>query len=228
MWSAASVDLLKSLHCSAMVAPDFLLIQMKGQSMTQRSMDSREAVPQPEEWVDLYGNYLYRYALSRISDPDMAQDLVQEALVSAIQSFERFKGKSSVKTWLVAILKRKIVDHFRRSSNRQSTDNIEAVANSIEDMFDDTGHWRVMPSKWRVNPGTAYRQREFMDVLYRCLANMPERLARIFMLREFDEMSTKDICEALSITETNSWVMLYRSRMQLRNCLEHNWLKEDV
>ncbi len=195
--------------------------------MTQRSSDSRDAAPQPDEWVDLYGNYLYRYALSRVSDPDTAEDLVQEALVAAIQSFERFQGKSSVKTWLVAILKRKIVDHYRRSSNRQATDNIEAVANSVDDMFDDSGHWRVMPTKWTVNPGTAYQQREFMDVLYDCLANMPERLAQIFMLREFDELSTADLCEKLSITESNSWVMLYRSRMLLRGCLEVNWLKED-
>ena len=195
--------------------------------MTQRSSSSREHVPQPEEWVDLYGNYMYRYALSRISDPDTAQDLVQEALVAAIQSFERFQGRSSVKTWLVAILKRKIVDHFRRSSTRRTTDNIEALANSVDDMFNDHGRWHVMPSKWTVNPGSAYQQREFMDVLYKCLAKLPERLARIFMLREFDEMSTADICEQLSITESNSWVMLYRSRMQLRNCLEDNWLTGD-
>lgn len=201
--------------------------QRKRSCMPPRSRDKKESVPQPDEWVDLYGDYLYRYALSRISDADTAQDLVQETLVAAIQSFERFQGKSSVKTWLIAILKRKIVDHFRRSSNRQMTDNIEAVADSIDDMFNNTGRWRVMPSKWTVHPGSAYQQQEFMDVLYQCLANMPERLARIFMMREFDEMSTADICEALAITESNSWVMLYRSRMQLRGCLEANWLQED-
>ena len=195
--------------------------------MAQRSSDNKETVPQPDEWVDLFGNYLYRYALSRIADSETAQDLVQETLVAAIQSFERFKGKSSIKTWLVAILKRKIVDYYRRSKNRQSTDNIEAIANAIDDMFDDTGRWRAMPSKWTVNPGAAYEQQEFMDVLYQCLANLPERLARIFMLREFEELSTAEICDQLSITESNSWVMLYRSRMQLRNCLEANWLNVD-
>jgi RNA polymerase sigma-70 factor (ECF subfamily) len=193
--------------------------------MTQRLPDSSKGVPQPDEWVDLYGDYMYRYALSRISDPETAQDLVQEALVAAIQSFERFKGKSSIKTWLIAILKRKIVDHYRRSRNSQATDNIEALADSIDDMFDDTGHWRVMPNKWTVNPAAAYQQQEFMDILYQCLAKLPKRLAQIFMLREFDEMSTADICQQLSITESNSWVMLYRSRMQLRGCLETNWLQ---
>ena len=194
--------------------------------MGQQSPHSKEVIPQPDEWVDLYGNYMYRYCLTRVSDHETAQDLVQEALVAAIQSFERFQGKSSTKTWLVSILKRKIVDHYRRSRNRRNTENIEAVADNIDEMFDDTGHWRVKPSKWTSNPGTAYQQHEFMDVLYKCLAKLPERLAQVFMLREFDEMSTADICEKLSITESNSWVMLYRSRMALRSCLETNWLQE--
>lgn len=178
----------------------------------------------PEQWVDLYGNYMYRYALARVANTETAQDLVQEALVAAIKAFERFQGRSSVKTWLIAILKRKIVDHYRRKSTRQTTDDIEVIANNIDQVFDETGHWKVMPNEWTVNPGSAYEQQEFMDVLYRCLSEIPPRLSEIFMLREFEEMSTRDICQQLSITESNSWVMLYRARMQLRSCLETNWL----
>lgn len=185
-----------------------------------------DQVPPPDQWVDLYGNYMYRYALARIADAETAQDLVQEALVAAIQAFNRFQGRSSVKTWLIAILKRKIVDHYRRSSNQQITENIESVASDIDQMFNDTGHWKVMPGEWTSNPGAAYEQQEFMDVLYQCLAKLPERLAEIFMLREFEEMSTEAVCEKLSITESNSWVMLYRARMKLRKCLETNWIKD--
>ena len=155
------------------------------------------------------------------------QDLVQEALVAAIKAFERFQGRSSIKTWLIAILKRKIVDHYRRKSNRQTTDDIETVANKVDQLFDDTGHWKVKPNEWTVNPGSAYEQQEFMDVLYQCLSKLPPRLSEIFMLREFEELSTSDICRQLSITESNSWVMLYRARMQLRGCLETNWLDGD-
>jgi RNA polymerase sigma-70 factor (ECF subfamily) len=128
---------------------------------------------------------------------------------------------------LIAILKRKIVDHYRRSGNRQITDDIESVANNVENLFDETGHWRVMPSPWQTNPGDVYEQKEFMDVLYACVSDLPSRLAEIFMLREFDELDTKAICEQLGISESNSWVMLYRARMQLRKCLETNWLQED-
>ena len=194
--------------------------------MTTDAPDLPDSVPHPDQWVDLYGNYMYRFALSRIADPETAQDLVQEALVAAIQSFSRFQGRSSIKTWLIAILKRKIVDHYRRSSTRQATDDIETLANSMDKIFNDTGHWRVMPSEWTTNPGAAFEQREFMDVLYQCLSKLPQRLAEIFMLREFEELSTGDICKQLSISESNSWVMLYRARMQLRSCLETNWLED--
>jgi RNA polymerase sigma-70 factor (ECF subfamily) len=194
--------------------------------MTAQISDADDASRDPEQWVDLYGNSMYRYALARVSDPETAQDLVQEALVAAIQSYGRFQGRSSIKTWLIAILKRKIVDHYRRASNRQITDDIEAVANNVDKMFNDNGHWRVFPNEWTIKPDVAFEQQEFMDVLYTCISALPARLAEIFMLREFDEMSTKLICEKLEISESNSWVMLYRARMQLRQCLGTNWLDD--
>ena len=126
--------------------------------MTSHFLDTDDASRDPEQWVDLYGNYMYRYALARVADPETAQDLVQEALVAAIQAFERFQGRSSIKTWLIAILKRKIVDHYRRASNRQVTDDIEAIANNVDNMFNDTGHWRVAPNEWTVKPDVAYEQ----------------------------------------------------------------------
>ena len=196
--------------------------------MSPRWSSRDDSMSDPEQWVDLYGNYMYRYALSRVADTETAKDLVQEALVAAIKAFERFQGRSSIKTWLIAILKRKIVDHYRRKSNQQITDDIETIANSVDQLFDESGHWKVKPNEWTVNPGSAYQQKEFMDVLYQCLSKLPPRLSEIFMLREFEELSTTDICRQLSITESNSWVMLYRARMQLRGCLEQNWLDGDA
>ncbi len=183
-------------------------------------MPSPASMPDPEQWVDLFGNYLYRFAVTRVADPDTAQDLVQEALVAAVQSYRQFEGRSAIKTWLTAILKRKIVDYYRRKRSHTETD-IETIS---VDSFDDSGHWRTLPNNWVVNPGAAYEQKEFMEVLYQCLANLPARLAEIFMLREFEEMDTEAICKQLDISESNSWVMLFRARMQLRKCLEHNWM----
>lgn len=180
----------------------------------------------PETWVDLYGNHLYRYALSRVSDVETAQDLVQEALAAGIQSYHRFKNQSSIKTWLIAILKRKIVDHYRHLRARRQIEGITSTTESIDHPFNSRGNWQVTPNEWAVNPDSTYEQKEFLDILYHCLAGIPQRLAEIFMLREFEELSTKAICEQLEISPTNCWVMLYRARMQLRACIEKNWLGE--
>jgi len=192
--------------------------------MTDKASFIASASSSPEQWVDLYGDYLFRYALARVANVETAEDVVQETMMAAIQSYARFQGKSSIKTWLVAILKRKIVDYYRRKGNHQETDDIEAVASKVDGLFDEGGHWRSQPGEWAGNPGLVYEQKEFMNVLYKCLAHLPKRLAEIFMLREFEDIDTKTICEQMGISESNSWVMLYRARMQLRGCLEENWL----
>ena len=194
--------------------------------MSTEALKSPDAAPGPEQWVELYGNAMYRYALVRLSDPEVAQDIVQEALVAALDAYKRFAGKSSVKTWLIAILKRKIVDHYRRAKNHQQVDDFDETVAGIGRMFDDSGHWSAKPNEWDVNPIKAYEQQEFIDILYDCIAKLPKRLAEIFMLREFEEMSTAQIRRQLEITESNTWVMLYRARMQLRKCLESNWLHD--
>ena len=192
--------------------------------MATKVMASQNDSASPDQWVDLFGDYLFRYALARVADADTAEDVVQEALVAAIRSYEHFQGRSSIKTWLIAILKRKIVDYYRRKSSHIQTEDIDAVANKVEGMFDENGHWRNSPAVWSQNPGEVYEQKEFMDVIYECLAKLPKRLAEIFMMREFDDANTQAICEQMGISESNSWVMLYRARMQLRGCLEEHWL----
>lgn len=178
----------------------------------------------PDQWVELYGNSMYRYALRRISDTETAQDLVQEALVGAVAAYKSFKRQSSIKTWLIAILKRKIVDYYRKKSRQGNVTDVEMVADAADELFDETGHWRTTPIKWQTNPDDVYEQKEFMDVLYHCLGQLPNRLAEAFMLREFEELETQELCRRMDISESNSWVMLYRARVQLRNCIQVKWL----
>lgn len=194
--------------------------------MNANAASSNRSIDDPEKWVDQYGNDLFRFALARLADPEIAKDIVQETLVAAVHAFQHFQGRSAIKTWLIAILKRKIVDHFRRIKSHQSLMNIENLSTHTDQMFDESGHWRSMPSDWSAHPGQIYEQQEFMDVLYQCISKLPDRLAEIFMLREFEELSTAQICRQLSITESNSWVLLYRARLQLRSCLESNWLDD--
>ena len=195
-------------------------------------MSNRKSEPasidNPESWVDLYGDFLYRFALSRVKDPSVAEDLVQETFLAALRARENFKGRSTGRTWLTAILKHKIVDHIRKKIREPSTDKIEAISDTADPDFDERGEWHNRPSKWAVNPGNLYEQKEFLNVFYRCLAEMPERLAEAFVMREIDGRSTDEVCKELGITATNSWVMLYRARMSLRRCLEMKWLSAEA
>lgn len=185
-------------------------------------------IENPELWVDSYGDFLYRFALSRVKDPSIAEDLVQETFLAALRARENFKGQSAGRTWLTAILKHKIVDHIRKKIREPSSDKIETLTDMTDPDFDERGEWSTRPGKWAVNPGNLYEQREFLDVLYRCLAELPERLAEAFIKREMDGLSTEEVCKELGITATNSWVMLYRARMSLRRCLENKWLSAEA
>ena len=184
-------------------------------------------IDDPESWVEHYGDFLYRLALSRVKDPDVAEDLVQETFLAALRSRESFKGRSAGQTWLISILKHKIVDYIRKKIRRPSTNRMEALTDLMDSVFDESGKWQVRPHKWAINPAKIYEQKEFFDVLYHCLAELPERVAEAFMLREMDGLSTAEVCQALEITAPNSWVMLYRARMSLQRCLENEWLGAD-
>ena len=200
--------------------------------MTKKRAEINSQIEDPESWVDQYGDFLYRFTLSRIKDPSIAEDLVQETFLAALKARKNFQGRSTPRTWLIAILKHKIVDHIRKRVREQTSNNPESMGNTpannaMDGSFNDEGDWRIRPSKWAADPMKLYEQKEFMDVLYQCLAELPERQAEAFMMREIDGFSTAEICKVLNISATNSWVMLYRARMWLRQCLEKHWLNRE-
>jgi RNA polymerase sigma-70 factor (ECF subfamily) len=197
--------------------------------MTGKRAEIRSKLENPESWVDQYGDFLYHFTLSRIKDPSIAEDLVQETFLAALKARHNFQGRSTARTWLIAILKHKIVDHIRKQVREQTSDKVESMFNAatsdpVDSSFNDEGDWRIRPSKWAIDPMKLYEQKEFMDILYHCLGELPERQAEAFMMREIDGLSTEEICKVLNISATNSWVMLYRARMWLRRCLEKSWL----
>jgi RNA polymerase sigma-70 factor (ECF subfamily) len=179
----------------------------------------------PEIWVDEHGDALFSYALSRLNNAASAEDVVQETFLAAIKAQQNFTGKSSARTWLIGILKHKIVDLIRKESREQPIDEIETLEEPSELFFDRKGHWRVAPAEWQVHPGKVLEQKEFMGVLENCLKHLPERLRRLFVLRELEDQETDEICKVLGITPTNLWVMLYRARMRLRGCITENWFE---
>ena len=200
--------------------------------MTKKRVEINSQIENPESWVDQYGDFLYHFTLSRIKDPSIAEDLVQETFLAALKARKNFQGRSTARTWLIAILKHKIVDHIRKQVREHTSDKLESMLDTaandpVDSSFNDEGDWRIRPSKWAIDPMKLYEQKEFMDILYQCLGELPERQAEAFMMREIDGLSTEEICKVLNITATNSWVMLYRARMWLRRCLENSWLSTE-
>lgn len=177
----------------------------------------------PENWVDTYGDDLFRYAMFRLRDPELAEDVVQETFLSALQARKQFLGQSSERTWLYGILKHKIVDSIRKASRELPLEVSELPKEAAEDFFDDVGKWRDEPADWGADPSKDLERKEFKKVFERCLANLPSRLGDAFSLRELDGLSSKEVCKVLRISATNLWVMLYRARIQLRHCLEMSW-----
>jgi len=197
--------------------------------MSRKRPVTESHIDDPASWVDQYGDFLYRFAMSRVKDPSTAEDIVQETFLAALISRANFQGRSTTRTWLIAILKHKIVDHIRKRVREPVSDKVESLSDAfakdpIDGNFKNNGGWLNRPAKWDVDPSKIYEQKEFMDILYRCLSDLPERQSKAFMMREFDDLSTEDICKALNISATNSWVVLYRARMWLRQCIEKNWI----
>jgi RNA polymerase sigma-70 factor (ECF subfamily) len=168
--------------------------------------------------------YLLRVAVLQLRDNDVAEDVVQDTLVAALQGASGFSGRSSLKTWLTGILKHKIVDAIRRKAREPVLASLdeETQIDDLDALFDESGHWDNPPADWG-DPESALSRQQFLEIMQMCLERLPPNTARVFMMREVMDLESEEICKELSITSTNLWVILYRARMALRQCLEQNW-----
>jgi RNA polymerase sigma-70 factor, ECF subfamily len=181
----------------------------------------------PEKWVDDHGDYLYRYAILRVRNASVAQDLIQDTLLAALRGLDRFARRSSERGWLLGILKNKIMDHYRKSGREVSFTDMDFLADELAEKFTN-GWWihREAPAEWKPEADVVIHRHEFWVVMRDCLGKLPARIAQVFMLREMEDLPTKEICKSLAVSESNLWVMLHRARMALRECLEINWFKK--
>jgi RNA polymerase sigma-70 factor (ECF subfamily) len=177
----------------------------------------------PEKWVDVYGDQLYRYAFARVQNRMAAEDLVQETFLAALAAAHGFEGRSSEKTWLVAILKHKIIDYFRQSGKEPPMNQSRNQEDPMDQFFHGNGSWKDKPEPWDTAPDRILNQKEFRKVLFLCLSELSERLRIAFSLREMEGLGCDEICKILEVSSSNCWVMLYRARMSLRRCLGVNW-----
>jgi RNA polymerase sigma-70 factor (ECF subfamily) len=196
--------------------------------MGARSQDS-SPLPPPSDFrtqVETLRPYLLRFATLQLRDAAAAEDAVQETLLAALAGSARFAGRSNLRTWLTGILKHKIVDTIRRQSReRPAATDADGTTAEFDALFDETGHWAEPPAPW-AHPEGALTQKQFLAALEQCLRDLPERTARAFMMREHLGLETAEICKELAVTPTHLWVMLYRARRALRQCLEKNWFSQ--
>ncbi len=190
-------------------------------------------------WPDEHGDALYRYARLRVGRRELAEDLVQETFLAALQAHGRFRGGATVRTWLLSILRHKIVDHFRRAPtvmpgqghgspaghdgdgdapNSRAGGQVDPISGRF---FDASGHWRKAPAAWKA-PDRELEAREFREVLDGCLDHLPGSLASAFILRELEELDPGELCGVLGLSAGNLRIRLHRARLLLRECLERH------
>jgi RNA polymerase sigma-70 factor (ECF subfamily) len=180
-------------------------------------------LPEPGEWVERYGDALYRYALARLRRPQDAEEAVQDTLLAALRTRGQFQGESQPSTWLIGILKHKIMDRFRAAAREAPRAEFDG---RLDDWFDGWGHWRKSPRPWD-DPAAVAERSEFWQVVRGCLGKLPARMAEAFTLRTIDDCAPAEVCRDLEISAGNLWVLLHRARLQLIRCLEINWFNAE-
>jgi RNA polymerase sigma-70 factor (TIGR02943 family) len=179
----------------------------------------------PEKWVELYADGLYTYARWKVKDEETAQDLVQETFLSALKSSSGFRGESSEKTWLKAILKNKILDHYRKHYQQAKQESISEETDSLAYWFAEDGHWKKehRPENWKNTDVDPIESKEFYRVLSSCRDKLSPKQQLLFTAKYLDDRDSNDISKELDLSSSNYWVILHRMRVQIRECLENNW-----
>jgi len=208
-------------------------VSTRGQAPAAESAKKTAGLSDPERWVELHGDYLFKYALMRLRDAARAEDAVQETFLAALKG-KGFAGRSAEKSWLVGILKNKICDYYRKAGRETSFTDMEFYSDEESDRFLPDGPFKggwiheLGPQEW-ANPGASLDSEVFWRTFHDCSNKLPKNVATVFNLREVDGIESAEICAMLNISESNLWVMLHRARMALRRCLETNWFaKQNV
>ena len=178
----------------------------------------------PTKWIKLYADYLYNYTISRVNNHELAKDIVQDTFFAALKAKDNFQGKASERTWLVSILKRKIIDHYRKINSAKG--KAEVKMNFYTD-GDREGEWieERVPTSWTNEIEKNIENDELNSALEKCIGNLPKKYAMVFRMKTIQQFETEEICKELQITSSNLWVIIHRARTQLRKCMEESWFK---
>lgn len=178
-----------------------------------------------QTWLDEHGDYLFSYALLKVKDTHVAEDLVQETLLAAVAAKNTFSNRSTLRTWLTGILKHKLIDHFRRQGREiVITDLVDQNEDDhLDRFFDTSGRWIDKPEAFP-DPESTFQQKQFRAVFKDCLSGLKPRQAEVFLAKEIHGMSNEEICKHFSLNPTNVWILMHRARLYLHKCLKTHWL----
>ncbi|MBN9382461.1 MAG: sigma-70 family RNA polymerase sigma factor [Chitinophagaceae bacterium] len=182
------------------------------------------ALPEPKQWVEKYADYLYSYALARLDNEETARDLVQETFLAALEKLGQFKGESSERTWLTAILKYKVIDVYRKRSSGLQSERIGHEP-EIEFFEPENGHWKdaYAPRALGVEDTDLLAHKELAAILRMCLQKLPALWHSVFSMKHMEEMETDAICKEIKVTPSNFWVIIHRAKLNLRACIQKAW-----
>ncbi|OAD46432.1 sigma-70 family RNA polymerase sigma factor [Polaribacter atrinae] len=185
-------------------------------------MTQEQVVLNTDKWIDNYADYMYNYAVVRVNNSDLAKDLVQDTFFAGLKSAKNFQGKSTERTWLISILKRKIIDYYRKINSKKG--QAEVRMNFYDD-GENEGNWleERVPKSWDNQSEKTIENEELKSQLESCIDALPEKYAMVFRMKTIQEFETEEICKELDITASNLWVIIHRARTQLRKCMEDNW-----
>jgi RNA polymerase sigma-70 factor (TIGR02943 family) len=190
--------------------------------MTENSIKMPNHQIDPNKWIDLYSDYLFNYTISRVSDREVAQDLVQDTFLAGLKSMKNFKGEASERTWLISILKRKIIDYYRKINSNKGQAEVRMNYNSGDENEGDWLEERVGDPFDKTAQDTLENE-ELGNAIYNCLEKLPKKQAEVFKMKTILGHDTEAICNELNITPSNLWVIIHRARTALAECLKENW-----
>ena len=184
----------------------------------------------PTNWIHSYADELYSYAMHKTGNTELAEDLVQETFLAGLKSQHTFRGNCSERTWLYAILKYKIADHYRKASTKPeiSHSNMRGEEDVETDhYFTEDGGWKktARPKDWAVDYSRTLENKELAAALNACIEKLSEGQKQLVILKLIEEVDVQKICKELKLTATNYWVIIHRAKLQLRACLENTWFK---
>ncbi|WP_109299530.1 sigma-70 family RNA polymerase sigma factor [Aquimarina sp. AU474] len=176
----------------------------------------------PTSWVDKYSDYLFNYTIVRVDNKEIAQDLVQETFFAGLKSMKNFKGEASERTWLISILKRKIIDHYRKINSNKGKAEVRINYSSDSETEGDWLEERVADPFDRTAESDI-ENTELGLAIHNCMGKLPEKQALIFKMKTIQGFDTEAICNEFDITASNLWVIIHRARTAMAECLEKNW-----